>query len=389
MCARQYAGSPASGCDGISRNPCFQQSLRIKIRFSKIHFLERIRDIVLNRLRSVHEVLSGKRVFPPPIWLMRQAGRYLPEYKATRRKAGSFLDLCYAPEFAAEVTLQPIRRFDFDAAILFSDILVVPHALGREVRFEEGRGPLLEPIAVGDIEKLSVAGFHDHLQPVYETVGRVRESLSEEKTLIGFCGAPWTVATYMIAGHGTPDQAPARLFGYRHPDAMDRLLGKLVEVSAEYLIRQIEAGADAVQIFDSWAGVLDEACFDRFCVRPVAELVARVRRRFPDTPIIGFPRGAGQLYGSYRQKTGVTAIGLDWTVPISAAAGLQREGPVQGNLDPLRLVAGGDALFDSIDNILGGLGAGPLIFNLGHGITPETPIAHVDALVERVRKARA
>ena len=343
----------------------------------------------MNRLRSVHEVLSGKPVFPPPIWLMRQAGRYLPEYKATRRKAGSFLDLCYAPELAAEVTLQPIRRFDFDAAILFSDILVVPHALGREVRFEEGRGPLLEPIAVGDIEKLSVAGFHDHLQPVYETVGKVRESLSEEKTLIGFCGAPWTVATYMIAGHGTPDQAPARLFGYRHPDAMDRLLGKLVEVSAEYLIRQIEAGADAVQIFDSWAGVLDEACFDRFCVRPVAELVARVRRRFPGTPIIGFPRGAGQLYGSYRQKTGVTAIGLDWTVPISTAAGLQREGPVQGNLDPLRLVAGGDALFDSIDNILGGLGAGPLIFNLGHGITPETPIAHVEALVERVRKARA
>ena len=328
-------------------------------------------------------------MFPPPIWLMRQAGRYLPEYKETKRKAESFLDLCYTPELATEVTLQPIRRFGFDAAILFSDILVVPHALGRKLSFEEGRGPLLEPISAGDIDKLSVAGFHDHLQPVYETVSRVRESLPEETTLIGFCGAPWTVATYMIAGHGTPDQAPARLFGYRHPDAMDRLLRKLAEVSAEYLIRQIDAGAEAVQIFDSSAGVLDEESFERFCVRPVADIVDRVRRRYPDVPIIGFPRGAGVFYGTYRQKTGVTAIGLDWTVPISAAAGLQRDGAVQGNLDPMRLVAGGDALAKAVDIILGGLGAGPLIFNLGHGITPETPVAHVEALIERVRKAKA
>jgi uroporphyrinogen decarboxylase len=320
---------------------------------------------------------------------MRQAGRYLPEYKETRRKAGSFLDLCYTTDLAAEVTLQPIRRFGFDAAILFSDILVVPHALGREVRFEEGRGPLLEPIGVGDIEKLSFAGFHDHLRPVYETVGRVRDGLPEETTLLGFCGAPWTVATYMIAGHGTPDQMSARLFGYRHAEAMDRLLETLAEVSAEYLVRQIEAGADAVQIFDSWAGVLDEQCFDRFCVRPVADIVARVRRRFPDTPIIGFPRGAAAFYGSYREKTGVTALGLDWTVPMSVAAGLQREGPVQGNLDPLRLVAGGGALSEGIDVILSRLGAGPLIFNLGHGITPETPIAHVEALVERLRETKA
>jgi uroporphyrinogen decarboxylase len=320
---------------------------------------------------------------------MRQAGRYLPEYKETRLKAGSFLDLCYTPELAAEVTLQPIRRFGFDAAILFSDILVVPHALGREVRFEEGRGPLLEPIVVGDIERLSIASFHDHLQPVYEAVGRVRESLSHETTLLGFCGAPWTVATYMIAGHGTPDQGPARLFGYRHADAMDRLLGKLAEVSAEYLVRQIEAGADAVQIFDSWAGVLDEVCFERYCVRPVAEIVARVRRRFPDVPIISFPRGAAGAYRSYREKTGVTALGLDWTVPMSMAAELQGEGPVQGNLDPMRLVAGGDALIEGVDIILGGLGAGPLIFNLGHGITPETPIAHVKALIELLREAKA
>src|SRR6185312_9561107 len=262
--------------------------------------------------RAMLDVLKGEPVFPPPLWMMRQAGRYLPEYREARKKAGGFLDLCYNPDFAVEVTLQPVRRFGFDAAILFSDILVVPHALGRDLRFEEGHGPLLEPITVGEIEALSVAGFHERLRPVYETVARVRSELPRETTLLGFCGAPWTVATYMIAGHGTPDQAPARLFGYRHAEAMDRLLGKLAEVSAEYLVRQIEAGADAVQIFDSWAGVLDEACFDRFCVRPVAELVARVRRRFPGTPIIGFPRGAGQLYDSYRQETAVTAVGLDW-----------------------------------------------------------------------------
>jgi uroporphyrinogen decarboxylase len=320
---------------------------------------------------------------------MRQAGRYLPEYKAIREKAGSFLDLCYTPELAAEVTLQPVRRFGFDAAILFSDILVVPHALGRGLCFEEGRGPILEPLAADDIGKLSSVGFHDRLQPVYETVGLVRESLPGKTALIGFCGAPWTVATYMIAGHGTPDQAPARLFGYRHPDAMDRLLGVLAEVSAEYLVRQIEAGADVVQIFDSWAGVLDEECFERYCVHPVARTVALVRQRFPDIPIIGFPRGAAEFYRFYREKTGVTALGLDWTVPASMAAELQGEGPVQGNLDPMRLVAGGDALAEGIDTILDGLGAGPLIFNLGHGITPETPIAHVEALVRRLKEAKA
>jgi len=340
----------------------------------------------LNRSRSVLEVLGGKTVFPPPVWLMRQAGRYLPEYRATRERAGSFLDLCYTPELAAEVTLQPIRRFGFDAAILFSDILVVPHALGRKLRFEEGRGPLLEPIAAGEIERLSSAGFHERLRPVYEAVGIVRSELPRETTLLGFCGAPWTVATYMIAGHGTPDQAPARLFGYRHPAEMDRLLAGLAEISAEYLVRQIEAGADAVQIFDSWAGVLDEESFERFCVRPVVHIVARVRERYPMVPIIGFPRGAGEFYRSYRQKTGVTALGLDWMVPASFAAGLQKEGPVQGNLDPLRLVAGGKALGEGIAHILSKLGGGPLIFNLGHGILPETPISHVEWMLGEIRR---
>ncbi|GLQ82463.1 uroporphyrinogen decarboxylase [Mesorhizobium huakuii] len=333
------------------------------------------------------DVLKGEAHFPPPLWMMRQAGRYLPEYRETRRRAGSFLDLCYDPDLAVEVTLQPIERFGFDASILFSDILVVPHALGRDVRFEEGRGPLLTPISVAEIMALESDVFHVNLEPVYETVRRVRAKLPDETTLIGFCGAPWTVATYMIAGHGTPDQAPARLFGYREPAAFQHLLKVLADHSAAYLIRQIEAGADVVQIFDSWSGVLDDATFDQFCVWPVAEIVRQVRAVHPDVPIIGFPKGAGARYRTYRQKTGVTGLGIDWTVPLAAAKDLQRSGAVQGNLDPLRLVAGGKALSDGVEAILNALGEGPLIFNLGHGITPETPIAHVEAMVKQVRSA--
>ena len=337
--------------------------------------------------RIMLDVLKGKTVFPPPLWMMRQAGRYLPEYRETRRRAGSFLDLCYDPDLAVEVTLQPIERFGFDASILFSDILVVPHALGRDVRFEEGRGPLLTPITVAEIMALEGDVFHVNLEPVYETVRRLRAKLPDETTLIGFCGAPWTVATYMIAGHGTPDQAPARLFAYREPAAFQQLLKVLADHSAAYLIRQIEAGADVVQIFDSWSGVLDDASFDQFCVWPVAEIVRQVRAVHPDVPIIGFPKGAGARYRTYRQKTGVTALGIDWTVPLAAAKDLQRSGAVQGNLDPLRLVAGGKALSDGVETILKALGDGPLIFNLGHGITPETPIAHVEAMVKLVRSA--
>lgn len=337
--------------------------------------------------RIVLDVLNGETVFPPPIWMMRQAGRYLPEYRETRKHAGSFLDLCYNPDLAVEVTLQPIRRFGFDASILFSDILVVPHALGRDLRFEEGRGPLMTPIEAGEIGKLDGEGFHEHLAPVYETVRRLRGQLPDATTLLGFCGAPWTVATYMIAGHGTPDQAPARLFGHRHPDAMRDLLGLLAEQSAEYLIRQVDAGADAVQIFDSWSGVLDEACFEDYCVRPVARIVEKVRAVYPNVPIIGFPKGAGALYGSYREKTGVTALGLDWSVPWTLARALQVDGAIQGNLDPLRLVAGGSALEDGVAAILRELGNGPLVFNLGHGITPEAPIAHVEKMIALVRGA--
>lgn len=334
------------------------------------------------------EALKGNTIFPPPVWMMRQAGRYLPEYRETRKRAGGFLDLCYDPDLAVEVTLQPIRRFGFDAAILFSDILVVPHALGRDLRFEEGTGPLMTPILEKDIDGLDGSSFHERLAAVYETVRRLRRELPEETALIGFCGAPWTIATYMVAGRGTLDQAPARLFGYKSPEAFARLLDVIAAWSAEYLIRQIEAGADAVQIFDSWAGILDEASFERWCVRPVAEIVRRVREKHPHVPIIGFPKGAGALLSGYRAATGVTALGLDWTVPLEQARQLQKEGAVQGNLDPLRLVAGGRALSEGVEAILTALGSGPLVFNLGHGVTPNTPLEHVEAMVRQVRGAR-
>lgn len=335
--------------------------------------------------RKIMRVLSGETLNPPPVWLMRQAGRYLPEYKETRAKAGSFLDLCYSPEHAVEVTLQPIRRYGFDAAILFSDILVIPDALKRNVRFTEGHGPEMDPIDEAGILALKQDGVIAHLAPVMETVRRLREELPIETTLLGFCGAPWTVATYMIAGHGTPDQAPARLFAYRHPEAFEHLLMLLAEISAEYLVAQIDAGADAVQIFDSWAGVLGEREFEAFAAKPVARIIASVKAQRPNARIIAFAKGAGYQLKTYRQKTGADAIGLDWSVPLAFAQELQKEGPVQGNLDPMRVVAGGKALESGIDDILERLGDGPLIFNLGHGITPQADPANVAALVERVR----
>jgi uroporphyrinogen decarboxylase len=345
-----------------------------------------IAEDTVGRMKKVMRVLAGETIDPPPAWMMRQAGRYLPEYRATRERAGSFLDLCYDPELAAEVTLQPISRFDFDAAILFSDILVVPHALGRDLRFEEGRGPVMTPMEVADIGALRVDRFHEHLGPVYETVRRVRKELPEKTTLLGFCGAPWTVATYMIAGHGTPDQAPARMFGYRHPQAFGDLLDLIADLSAEYLAAQVEAGADAVQIFDSWSGVLDDLSFQRYSLRPVARLVSQFRKRHPHVPVIGFPKGAGNQLANYRSATGVTALGLDWTVPFEEARRLQKGGAVQGNLDPLRLVAGGEALDEGVRAIRRELGGGPLIFNLGHGILPHAPIENVERMLRLVRE---
>ena len=333
-------------------------------------------------------VLGGETLSPPPIWLMRQAGRYLPEYRQTRTKAGSFLDLCYSPDYAVEVTLQPIRRFGFDAAILFSDILVIPDALKRNVRFTEGHGPEMDPIDEAGIKALDGRNVLAHLAPVFETLRRLRFELPGETTLLGFCGAPWTVATYMIAGHGTPDQAPARLFAYQHPEAFEQLLMLLADISADYLIAQIDAGADAVQIFDSWAGVLGAREFEAFAVKPVAKIIASVKARRPKARIIAFAKGAGFMLKDYRQKTGADAIGLDWSVPLSFAVELQRDGPVQGNLDPMRVVAGGRALEEGVDDILQHLGNGPLILNLGHGITPQADPQNVAALVEQVRRRR-
>ena len=344
--------------------------------------------------RAAMRVLAGETVGPPPLWMMRQAGRYLPEYRALRAEAGSFLDLCYTPDFAVEVTLQPIRRFGFDVAILFSDILVIPDALERSLRFVEGEGPRLEPITPEAIDALPdlVAGkgggrgiASGHLAPVIETVGRLRRELPDGTALFGFCGAPWTVATYMVAGRGTPDQAPARMMAHSDPERFDALLALIADISADYLIAQLEAGADAVQIFDSWSGVLDGRDFERCCVAPVRRMVRRVRERVADAPVIGFPKDAGGNYAGYRTATGVDALGLDWTVPLVQARELQRDGPVQGLLDPMRLIAGGRALDEGVDAILAALGDGPLIFNLGHGITPQCPIEHVEQLVARVR----
>jgi uroporphyrinogen decarboxylase len=342
-------------------------------------------------LKPVIRVLNGEALRTPPIWLMRQAGRYLPEYRALRAKADGFLDFCYRPDLAAEATLQPIRRFGFDAAILFSDILVVPDALGQKVQFVEGEGPRLEALDDGKaIARLRARLDLRRLAPVFETIGRVGRELAPEVALLGFCGAPWTVATYMIAGRGSPDQAAARLFAYRDPEAFEDLVDLLVEASATYLSAQIEAGVDAVQIFDSWAGILAPDEFRRWAMDPVARIARQVRERHPGAKIIGFPRGAGTLYESYARHVGVDAVGLDWTVdPAIARQEIQPIKPVQGNLDPLALVAGGRALEKGIDSILAGLAGGPLIFNLGHGIVPETPLSHVEQMLTRVRFPRA
>jgi uroporphyrinogen decarboxylase len=314
----------------------------------------------------------------------------LPEYRAVRERAGGFLDLVFTPELAAEVTLQPLRRFGFDAAILFSDILVVPHALGQRVGFAVGEGPQLDPITDRrDFERLASEVDHDVLAPVYETITIVKERLDPDVTLLGFCGAPWTVASYMIAGHGTPDQAPARLFAYRDRAAFGVLIDVLVDASAAYLIRQLQAGADAVQIFDTWAGVLPTEEFAQWCIEPTQRIVAKVREAIPQAKIIGFPRGAGTSLPRYVAETAVNAVGLDWMIDRTFARDhVQSRVPVQGNLDPLVLVAGGAALDHAVDVVLEAFAGGPFIFNLGHGILPETPIAHVERMLERVRRGK-
>jgi uroporphyrinogen decarboxylase len=318
---------------------------------------------------------------------MRQAGRYLPEYRALRAKAGGFLDMCFTPEYAAEITLQPIRRFGFDGAVIFSDILVIPHALGRAVRFEAGEGPRLDPLDTPEaVATLAKQADFTILEPVYEALRRVRRELDSSTALIGFCGAPWTVATYMVAGQSMPDQAPARMMAYRHPDTLADIIDVLVENSIEYLLGQLTAGADALQIFDTWAGVLSPREFERWCIQPTRRIVAGVRAKVPDAKIIGFPRGAGALLPAYVDATGVDAVSIDWTAePSLIRERVQNRVAIQGNLDPLALIAGGAALDRAIDDVLANYAGGRLIFNLGHGIQPETPIAHVEQMLKRVR----
>jgi uroporphyrinogen decarboxylase len=330
-------------------------------------------------------VLKGERRDPVPIWLMRQAGRYLPEYRKLRATKGGFLELAYDPEAAAEITLQPLRRFAFDGAILFSDILVVPHAMGMDLSFVAGEGPRLAPrlaeSRIGDLQPAM-----DRLDPIYQTVRQVKAELPPETTFLGFAGSPWTVATYMIAGEGSREQAEARQLGYSDPARLDEILGLVAQITVDYLSRQIDAGVDAVQLFDSWAGSLSPAQFERYVIAHTADIVDQLRQRHPDTPIIGFPKGAGGKLRAYAAETGVDAIGLDETVdPAWAAAELPSRLPVQGNLDPLALVAGGDGLESAVRRILDAFADRPHIFNLGHGIQQTTPIENVELLVSLVK----
>jgi uroporphyrinogen decarboxylase len=336
--------------------------------------------------------LRGETVTPPPVWLMRQAGRYLPEYRELRAQAGGFLDLCYTPDLAVEVTLQPIRRFDLDAAILFSDILVIPDALGQPVRFVEGEGPRLDPLeSPADLMKLSLYTLDNHLAPVLEAIRRLRAELPAEKALIGFAGAPWTLAGYMLEGKGGGGEfIAARAWAYAHPGAFQDLMDLLVDAITRFLGLQIEAGVDAVQLFDSWAGALPELQLRSWSLTPLAVIARRLKAKYPDVPVIVFPRKAGPTLTAYADVAEFDAISLDTSVPLAwARANIQRAKTVQGNLDPAVLIAGGRPLDEAVDRILAAFGDGPFVFNLGHGILPQTPPGHVERLVSRLRRAAA
>ncbi len=332
--------------------------------------------------------LRGEVMPRPPVWLMRQAGRYLPEYMQTRASADGFLDLCFSPELAVEVTLQPIRRYGFDAAIIFSDILVVPHALGQKVWFEEGLGPRLEALAdEGSLARLTADGLHGALEPVYQALRGVAAALPPETALIGFAGAPWTVASYMIEGGSSRDFAKSKAWAYGRPDLLQALIDLLVEATTQYLIRQVEAGAEVLQIFDSWAGIWPAEAHHRWCLEPSRQIVRRLAEAVPQTPVILFPRGAGVLYQRYAEESGARGLSLDTTVPLDWARDhLQSRVTLQGNLDPLLLVTGGEALRRAAREIIETLSGGPFIFNLGHGILPQTPPEHVAELLETIRR---
>ena len=334
-------------------------------------------------------VLRGERRDPPPVWMMRQAGRYLPEYRELREEKGSFVDLVYDNEAAAEITLQPLKRFPgLDAAILFSDILIVPFAIGQNLSFVAGEGPrLTPPLLNARLDELQP--YPARLDPIYATVAKVKQQLDPAKTLIGFAGAPWTVATYMVAGQGSRDQSEARRLAYADHDRFEAIVERIEAVTLDYLSGQVGAGAEAVQLFDSWAGSLAPSEFERWVIAPTARLVQALKARHPDVPVIGFPKGAGGKLAAYARDTGVDAIGLDETVdPAWAAKSLPKDLPLQGNLDPLALLAGGEALRSAVDRILDALAERPHIFNLGHGILQDTPIAHVEELLARVKGGR-
>ncbi len=338
--------------------------------------------------KTILRALAGETLPTPPIWMMRQAGRYLPEYKATRAEAGDFLSLCYNSDLATEVTLQPIRRYGFDAAILFADILLVPQALGADLWFVTGEGPRLSTItSEADFAKLGGKDdIHETLNPIYQTVRNLRGALPAETTLIGFAGAPWTVATYMIAGKGTPDQAPAHALKGTHPAVFDALMARITEATIEYLSMQIEAGAEVVKIFDSWAGSLKGADFEKYALEPTKEIIAALKARHPDTPIIAFPREAGENYIGFAKATGADCVAIDDSVTAEwAAQNVQIDGCVQGNLKSSHMVTGGDALVSETRRIVDALKGGPHIFNLGHGITPDADPENVQLMIDTVR----
>lgn len=332
--------------------------------------------------------LKGEQLATPPIWMMRQAGRYLPEYRATRAQAGDFLSLCYNPELAAEVTFQPIRRYGFDAAILFADILLVPQALGADLWFETGEGPRLSTISnAADMNRLKPAdAIHEHLAPIYQTVEILAEGLPKETALIGFAGAPWTVATYMIAGRGTPDQGPAHKLMQEDVAVFDHLMDLITDATIAYLLAQVAAGAEVIKIFDSWAGSLQGAAFDKYALEPTKKIVAALRAAYPDLPIIAFPREAKDRYVGFHKATGADCVALDNSVDAGwAAKHVQVDGCVQGNLAPGHMVTGGQSLIDETKRIVDAFSGGPHIFNLGHGITPDADPANVELMVNTVR----
>lgn len=337
--------------------------------------------------KTLIRALRGETLETPPVWLMRQAGRYLPEYREVRKTAKNFLSFCYSSDLAVEVTLQPIRRYDFDASIMFSDILVVPDALGQDVAFKEGEGPVLDPIrSVEALRGLKVDGVLDHLSPVFEVIRKLRQELPSDKTLIGFAGAPWTVAIYMIEGRGGTEGETARRWAYQEPETFSEVINLLVEATSRYLIEQVNNGAEVLQLFDSWSGLLAEQPFRRWVIEPTRQIVNAVRAEHPDIPVIGFPRGSGLMVPEFVRETGVTGVSLDANVPLDwARENIQPLATLQGNLDNQLLVSGGPAMDEAVLRITNTLGGGPFVFNLGHGIVPATPPENVARLMELIR----